>query len=80
MLPLVGDGLLPADVDGKTKPKNDAPIPIIGTQDDGAGYGATFDALNITDEVLKYYANNTTQPRAFYDNGRQFFFGVRAKY
>ena len=47
ILPLVGDGLLPADVDGKTKPKNDAPIPIIGTQDDGAGYGATFDALNI---------------------------------
>jgi hypothetical protein len=47
LLPLVGDGLLPADVDGKTKPKNDASIPIIGTQDDGGGYGATFDALNI---------------------------------
>jgi iron complex outermembrane receptor protein len=40
----------------------------------------TFDALNLTDEVLKYYANSTTQPRAFYDNGRQFFFGVRARY
>ena len=46
-LNLIGDGLLPADVDGKTKPKNDAPIPIVGTQDDGAGYGATFDAVNI---------------------------------
>jgi len=46
-LALVGDGLLPADVDGKAKPKNDAPIPIIGTQDAGAGYGATTDALNI---------------------------------
>lgn len=46
-LPLVGDGLLPPDVDGKTKPKNDAPAPIIGTQDDDAPYGATFDALNI---------------------------------
>lgn len=46
-LNLVGDGLLPADVDGKTKPKNDAPAPIIGTQDDGAGYGGTIDALNI---------------------------------
>jgi hypothetical protein len=43
----IGDGLLPADIDGKTKPKNDAPAPIVGTQDDGAGYGATFDALNI---------------------------------
>jgi len=47
MLPLVGDGLLPADIDGKTKPKQDAKIPIIGTQDDGGPYGATFDALNI---------------------------------
>ena len=47
ILPLVGDGLLPADVDGKTKPKNDAPALIVGTQDDGGGYGATFDALNI---------------------------------
>jgi hypothetical protein len=46
-LELLGDGLLPADVDGKTKPKNDAPAPIVGTQDDGAGYGGTFDALNI---------------------------------
>ena len=47
ILPLVGDGLLPADVDGKTKPKQDAKIPIVGTQDDGGGYGGTFDALNI---------------------------------
>ena len=47
ILPLVGDGLLPADLDGNRKPRNDAKIPIVGTQDDGAGYGATFDALNI---------------------------------
>ena len=47
ILPLVGDGLLPADVDGTTKPKQDVPIPIVGTQDDGAGYGGTLDALNI---------------------------------
>ncbi len=46
-LPLVGDGLLPADVDGKTKPKSDAPALIVGTQDDGSGYGGTFDALNL---------------------------------
>jgi hypothetical protein len=46
-LNLIGDGLLPPDVDGKTKPKNDAPAPIVGTQDDNAPYGATSDALNI---------------------------------
>ena len=36
ILPLVGDGLLPADIDGKQKPKTDTAIPIVGTQDDGA--------------------------------------------
>ena len=36
MLPLVGDGLLPADIDGKQKPKTDSAIPIVGTQDDNA--------------------------------------------
>ena len=41
---LIGDGLLPADIDGTRKPKEDAAIPIVGTQDDDAGYGATFDA------------------------------------
>ena len=46
-LNLIGDGLLPPDLDGNTKPKNDVPAPIVGTQDDGGGYGATFDALNI---------------------------------
>lgn len=54
MLPLVGDGLLPADVDGKQKPKLDAAIPIVGTQDDGGPYGATFDALNIWDLRVKW--------------------------
>ena len=47
LLPLVGDGLLPPDMDGKQKPREDAPAPIVGTQDDGGGYGATFDAINI---------------------------------
>ena len=54
LLPLVGDGLLPADVDGKQKPKTDTAIPIIGTQDDDANYGATFDALNIWDLFIKW--------------------------
>jgi hypothetical protein len=51
LLPLVGDGLLPADIDGKQKPKTDTAIPIVGTQDDNAVtvYGGTFDALNIWD-------------------------------
>ena len=54
ILPLVGDGLLPTDVDGKQKPKNDVTIPLVGTQDDGAPYGATFDALNIWDLNVKW--------------------------
>jgi hypothetical protein len=53
-LPLVGDGLLPADIDGTKQPKEDAAIPLVGTQDDGAGYGATFDALNIWDLKIKW--------------------------
>ena len=58
-LPLVGDGLLPPDVDGKAKPKTDAPAPIIGTQDDGAGYGATFDALNIFELNVQWNSTPT---------------------
>ena len=54
LLPLVGDGLLPADIDGKQKPMADAKIPLIGTQDDGGGYGATFDAINIWELVVKW--------------------------
>jgi hypothetical protein len=54
ILPLVGDGLLPPDIDGKQKPKNEDFAPIIGTQDDGGGYGGTFDALNIWDFHVKW--------------------------
>ena len=46
-LNLIGDGLLPPDIDGTRRPKKDAAAPIVGTQDDDAPYGATFDALNI---------------------------------
>src|SRR5207244_5507806 len=53
LLPLVGDGLLPADVDGKQKPKTDTAIPNVGTQDDNATYCATFDSLNICDLTVK---------------------------
>ncbi len=54
VLPLVGDGLLPADVDCKQKPKSDTAIPLVGTQDDGGPYGATFDAVNIWDLSVKW--------------------------
>lgn len=54
ILPLVGDGLLPAYIDGKQKPLNGASIPLVGTQDDGGTYGATFDALNIFDLTVKW--------------------------
>jgi hypothetical protein len=75
ILPLVGDGLLPADVDGKQKPKTDATIPLVGTQDDGASYGATFDALNIWDLSVKWrstpvasLALNSQLPVASFDS------------
>jgi hypothetical protein len=57
ILPLVGDGLLPADTDGHTKPPKDSPAPIVGTQDDNASYGAAFDALNIWELSVKWQAN-----------------------
>lgn len=40
----------------------------------------SFDALNITNPLLKYYAANPTQVRAVYDNGRQFYGGVHVKF
>lgn len=39
----------------------------------------TLDALNLNDPILKYYGLNESQPRAFYANGRQYYFGVRFK-
>jgi hypothetical protein len=58
-LNLIGDGLLPADVDGKTKPRTDAPIPFIGTQDDNADYGATLDALNVWEMKVQWNSTPT---------------------
>ena len=52
----IGDGLLPADIDGHRRPQDGAPIPIVGTQDDNASYGATFDALNIWELSIKWKA------------------------
>jgi hypothetical protein len=74
-LPLVGDGLLPADIDGKQKPMTDTAIPLVGTQDDDAGYGATFDAINIWDLFVKWRSTpiatlslNTQLPTAAFDS------------
>ena len=58
-LNLVGDGLLPPDMDGNRRPIDGAPAPIVGTQDDAAGYGATFDALNIWELSIKWSAHPT---------------------
>ena len=46
-LELLGDGLLPADIDGHRRPQARVAAPIVGTMDDDSNYGATFDALNI---------------------------------
>ena len=40
----------------------------------------SFDALNLTNSLLKYYAQNTTQVRAVYDNGTQYYAGVHVKF
>ncbi len=60
LLPLVGDGLLPADVDGTTRPANDAAIPLVGTQDDDWEYGATSDAVNIWNFKVKWNSKATS--------------------
>lgn len=60
---LFGDGLLPPDIDGSTKPKNDQPAPIVGTQDDGGPYGATVDAVNIWDFDVKWNARPVATAR-----------------
>jgi hypothetical protein len=55
-LSLMGDGLLPPDIDGTRRPQDHVPAPIIGTQDNDSPYGATFDALNIWDLRVKWNA------------------------
>ena len=57
---LIGDGLLPADLDGASTPPAGAAAPIVGTQDDGGPYGAGFDALNVFDLLVVW----STQPTA----------------
>jgi hypothetical protein len=42
----LGDGLLPADLDGRRMPPPHSPEYLAGTMDDGAFYGAPRDAIN----------------------------------
>jgi hypothetical protein len=46
-LELIGDGLLPADIDGRRRPQAGVPAPVLGSQDDDYTYGALRDALNV---------------------------------
>ena len=56
---LIGDGLLPADLDGTRKPAEGVAAPIVGSQDDGGPYGAGFDALNVFDLLVIWNAQAT---------------------
>jgi hypothetical protein len=55
-LELIGDGLLPPDIDGHRRPIDRIAAPIVGTQDDDSPYGATFDALNIWELWVQWKA------------------------
>ena len=43
-------------------------------------FSVTLDGMNLTNEKLKYYADNKDQPRGIYNNGRQFYLTLRAKF
>lgn len=57
----------------------------IGTLSASVGYtmndhfSITADGMNLNNPTLKYYALNTTQPRAFYRNGSQYYLNFRFK-
>ena len=54
---LTGDGLLPPDIDGNRRPQAGIPAPVLGTMDDGGGYGAPFDGLNIFELAVHWDAH-----------------------
>jgi hypothetical protein len=53
---LPGDGLLPADIDGTRRPPAKSPELFVGSMDDGAFYGAPFDALNVFQFSIEWKA------------------------
>jgi iron complex outermembrane receptor protein len=40
----------------------------------------TADAVNLTDETLKFYSGTPSRPRAYYKNGRVFYVGARLRF
>lgn len=44
------------------------------------GVSLTADAINLTNYKIEQYAGTRDRPRAIYDNGRQYYFGVRLRY
>ncbi len=45
-----------------------------------SAFSLTFDGRNLTDEIIKEYGINESQPVAIYDNGRQFFLSANYKF
>jgi iron complex outermembrane recepter protein len=43
-------------------------------------FSFSLDGQNLNNPTLKYYSRNKDQPRAFYKNGAQYYFTVRAKF
>jgi iron complex outermembrane receptor protein len=43
-------------------------------------FSLSLDGQNLNNPTLKYYSQNKDQPRAFYKNGAQYYFTVRAKF
>ena len=43
-------------------------------------WALTFDAVNLTDEEIRQFAGTDLRPRAIYENGRLYWFGVRVNY
>jgi hypothetical protein len=53
---VLGDGLLPTDLDGPTLPPAGSPNFFVGSQDNNGSYGAPSDALNL----FKFHADFAT--------------------
>jgi len=43
-------------------------------------FSVTFDAHNLNNPKIKYYALNEDQPRSIYQNGRQYYLNARVKF
>jgi hypothetical protein len=56
---LIGDGLLPADIDGTRRPGDRTPAPIVGTMDNDGPYGAPFDGLNVYELSVQWRSTPT---------------------